>query len=281
MRYLNYLIAAISLSISSIVAANGNLEVPANQSAQSGISVISGWHCSANKIEVSIDGGTRIAAAYGTARDDTQSVCGDKNNGWSLLYFYGLFGTGWHTAEAYADGVKFGSSQFYVNDFTDGKFLTGASGVTTVKNITPDGRELVLQWQQAQQGFSVVNRVTDWDNGDSTGVWQNAATRLTVNFIVEREANASLEQRVQATSIFPYGGDTILWLGRFVSPNRMYLEGIYSHLGFARSAAVYVDITSTETAVITVDYCYDGPNGSCGVTRGQQIPITKMHPIPD
>jgi len=278
---MRYLIAVVGLVLSSVVAAQGRLEVPAVDSAQSGISVISGWHCNAKKIEISIDGGARIAAAYGTARNDTQGVCGDTNNGWSLLYYYAHFGTGWHTAEAYADGVMFGSNRFYVNDFTDGNFLTGASGVTTVKNVLPNGNELVLQWQQAQQGFSVVNRITDWDNGDATGVWQNAATRLTIDFIVEREANASLEQRIQATSIFPNGGDTILWLGKFVSPNRMYLQGIYSHLGYARAAAVYVDITSPETAVITIDYCYDGPNGVCGVNPGLQIPIVKLHPVAD
>ena len=275
------LVSFLGLVFSSVVAAQGALEVPGAESAQSGISVISGWHCNATNIEVSVDGGNRIAAAYGTTRDGTRSACGDTNNGWAVLFYYGLFGTGWHVVDAYADGVKFGSNRFYVNDFTNSTFLTGASGITTAKNVLPNGNELVLQWQQAQQGFAVINRITDWDNGNSTGVWQNAATRLTVNFIVEREANASLEQRVQATSVFPYGGDTIFWLGKFISPNRMYLQGIYSHLGYARSAAVYVDITTPETAVITIDYCYDGPNGSCGVGPGQQIPIVKLHPVAD
>lgn len=275
---IRYLIAAVGLAVSSVVAAQGALEVPAADSAQSGISVISGWHCNASKIEVAVDGGDRMAAAYGTLRDDTKGICGDANNGWSLLFYYGLFGTGWHTADAYADGVKFGSSRFYVNDFTNGTFLRGASGVTTVKNVTSDGKELVLKWQEAQQGFSVVNKITDYDAYDAAGAWTNSTVGLTITMAVERGAN-TLSQYVAAMSVLPNGGDTIAWLGKFVAPNRIYFQGQYSHLGYVSSAAVYMDINTPESATITIDYCYNGPNGICGVSKGDQIVVGKLHPV--
>lgn len=46
-------------------------ESPAQHSIQSGVGLIRGWACDADKVEVSIDGGERIRIAYGTSRADT------------------------------------------------------------------------------------------------------------------------------------------------------------------------------------------------------------------
>ena len=64
------------------------LENPQPDSAQSGIGVISGWACDANEIEIEFnnDAATRRQAGYGTQRLDTQSVCGDADNGFGLLF---------------------------------------------------------------------------------------------------------------------------------------------------------------------------------------------------
>ena len=47
-------------------AATSNLENPQPASRQSGIGVVSGWHCTASKIEIEVDGGTRYQAGTRT-----------------------------------------------------------------------------------------------------------------------------------------------------------------------------------------------------------------------
>lgn len=56
--------------------AQGFLEIPGPNSTQTGISVISGWHCTANRIEIVIDGGAPLLAGSHTSREDTLGVCG-------------------------------------------------------------------------------------------------------------------------------------------------------------------------------------------------------------
>src|SRR5215475_7344904 len=76
------------------------LENPQPNSFQSGIGVISGWVCDAQRIDIELDG-VRTQAAYGTARGDTISVCGDSNNGFGFLFNWNLLGAGVHTVKAF------------------------------------------------------------------------------------------------------------------------------------------------------------------------------------
>ncbi|MCE2483962.1 MAG: hypothetical protein J4F42_00510, partial [Desulfurellaceae bacterium] len=74
--------------------------------AQSGIGVISGWACEAEEIVIELNG-MPLQAGYGTIREDTRSVCGDANNGFSLLWNWNNLGPGEHTVRALLDGVEF------------------------------------------------------------------------------------------------------------------------------------------------------------------------------
>src|SRR5436309_11507677 len=65
-----------AFAVAAGAAAQGVLEVPAENSTQSGIGVVSGWHCDALRIEVAIDEGPPLLAGSGTERLDTASVCG-------------------------------------------------------------------------------------------------------------------------------------------------------------------------------------------------------------
>ena len=82
------------------------LENPQPASFQSGIGIISGWACEAQDIVIEL-AGTPVPAAYGTPRRDTQGVCGDSNNGFSLLVNWNELGAGEHAIRALADGVEF------------------------------------------------------------------------------------------------------------------------------------------------------------------------------
>ena len=62
----------------------GFLENPGANSFQSGIGVISGWTCDADEVEIVLNGEPQ-EAAYGTARLDTEAVCGDGQRLWPLV----------------------------------------------------------------------------------------------------------------------------------------------------------------------------------------------------
>ncbi len=63
----------------------GYLENPGAASFQSGIGVISGWTCDAEEVEIVLNGEPQ-EAAYGTARLDTEAVCGDSRQRlWPLV----------------------------------------------------------------------------------------------------------------------------------------------------------------------------------------------------
>ena len=130
----------------------GVLENPRPVSFQSGLGLLSGWVCEADVVEVEINGGARIAAAYGTARSDTAAVCGDSDNGFGLLFNWNLLGDGVHTVRALADGAEFGRATFTVTTLGV-EFLEGVGGETVVADFPAPGEEVRLIWQQANQNF--------------------------------------------------------------------------------------------------------------------------------
>ena len=78
----------------------GDLENPGAASFQSGLGLISGWVCEAEAVEIELNGVPQ-AAAYGTERLDTESACGDTDNGFGLLFNWNLLGDGEHEVVAY------------------------------------------------------------------------------------------------------------------------------------------------------------------------------------
>ena len=147
----------IFLADCSATSPQGVLENPQPASFQSGIGVISGWICSANVVEIEFDGGVRFEAAYGTSRADTAEVCGDTNNGFSLLFNWNLLGDGKHTVRVLADGDEVASVPVTVTTLGLGEFPTGLSGMFTLVDFPAAGDETDIQWQQSQQNFVIVS----------------------------------------------------------------------------------------------------------------------------
>ena len=151
-------LAALALAHSLLVfGQQGSLENPAAASTQSGIGMFSGWHCDADTIEIELENGALLTAAYGTDRADTGGVCGDTNNGFGLLFNFSLFGTGEQTVVALADGVEFDRRTFNALQLSTGEFLSGATGSTTLQDFPSPGHSVTLQWSQAQQNFNIVS----------------------------------------------------------------------------------------------------------------------------
>ncbi|MBI3799012.1 MAG: hypothetical protein HY268_18865 [Deltaproteobacteria bacterium] len=136
-------------------AQTGQLEDPTPDAVSSGIGLIRGWVCQATLIEIQLDEGSRLRAAYGTTRGDTQGVCGDSDNGFGLTVNWNLLGPGTHRVRAFADGKLFADMTFTVATLGS-EFLTGRSGSCTVPNFPQAGKSVELLWQESIQNFVIT-----------------------------------------------------------------------------------------------------------------------------
>ena len=130
------------------------LENPSVGSSQSGIGVISGWACEAGQIVVEL-AGTPVPAAYGTPRGDTQSVCGDSNNGFVLLVNWNNLGAGEHEIRALVDGVEFARTTVRVTTLGV-DFLRGVRRTVVVPDFPHSGETTTLRWEESLQNFVII-----------------------------------------------------------------------------------------------------------------------------
>ena len=148
----------------------GYLENPGPHSFQSGIGLISGWVCEADKVEIEIEterGETeRHEAGYGTARLDTAALpdgtplCGDTDNGFGLLFNWNRLGEGEHTVVAWVDGVELGRAVVTVTTVGEGEeeeFLRDVEGECVVEDFPMPGETVRLEWQQNNQNFVITS----------------------------------------------------------------------------------------------------------------------------
>ena len=146
------LAAVILLSISTAGWA-GVIEVPRANSIQSGVSVFSGWKCTATILTVQFDGGQPIVVPYGSERNDTAGLCGDTDNGFALQINYGILSPGVHEAVIFDNSQEFARVTFVVVS-SGVEFLTGVSGSGTL--TLSNGQDVSIAWSQAQQGLVVT-----------------------------------------------------------------------------------------------------------------------------
>ena len=134
----------------------GYLDNPGADSFQSGIGVISGWVCEGDTVEIQIGTAGRQVAAYGTERRDTESACGDTDNGFGLLFNWNLLGDGEHEVVAYADGEELGRSVVQVTTLGE-EFLHGIEGECVIDDFPTQGKTVTLEWQQGLQNFVITD----------------------------------------------------------------------------------------------------------------------------
>ena len=132
----------------------GYLENPGAASFQSGIGVISGWVCDAEEVEIVLNGEPQ-EAAYGTARLDTEAVCGDSDNGFGLLFNWNLLGDGEHEVVALVDGVELDRATVMVTTL-GAEFLREVTGRCTAADFPTGDETVTLAWQQTQQNFVIA-----------------------------------------------------------------------------------------------------------------------------
>ena len=146
----------------------GFLGNPRDGSSHSGVSVISGWVCEAETVEIQIwspNGGPVVVepAAYGTSRPDTAYrpdgtiLCGDTDNGFGLLFNWNNREEGEHIVDVLVDGELLDRATVYLTNFgTD--FLRGASGRYVLEGFPKPGQSVVVEWEEALQNFVIVER---------------------------------------------------------------------------------------------------------------------------
>jgi hypothetical protein len=147
------------LLIAPAAHALGFLENPVDGATASGIAVISGWHCTAARIDIRIDADPPLHAGFGTTRPDTAQACGKDATGFGLTFNWARLTPGSHTVVALADGVEFDRATFRVASYGQ-EFLTGKSGTTVMPDFPAMNRTSVLEWREASQSF-VLREVVD------------------------------------------------------------------------------------------------------------------------
>ncbi len=121
----------------------------------SGIGLVTGWVCEAEQVELEFDGEIIVTAPYGTDREDTLDACGDRDNGFGLVFNWNRLSDGKHTVRALADGVEFGSATFRVTTFGV-EFLRDAQGDYLLPDFPDTGQQTRLVWQEAAQNFAIA-----------------------------------------------------------------------------------------------------------------------------
>lgn len=159
---------AIILSMGLILAMSpvkaqtvqGLLESPSpNAFVESGVGLIRGWLCEAERVEVSIDNGPLLQAGYGTRRGDTEAVCGDRDNGFGLTFNWNNLGDGLHNLRVFVDGKEFANVNFTVVTL-GGDFLTQLQGRYTLKDFPSQGQSPTISWSEPHQNFVFSRSLT-------------------------------------------------------------------------------------------------------------------------
>lgn len=146
--------AALVAFQSAVYGQAGVLENPAPSGTESGIGVISGWHCTGQNIEFRIDGVYLGRAGSRTSREDTQGVCGRSDTGFSLLFNYNLIGQGTHQVEALADGIVFATTTFSVGTL-GAEFVANLSRPISVPDFPAQGTSANMRWAESKQNFVI------------------------------------------------------------------------------------------------------------------------------
>ena len=122
----------------------------------SGISVISGWVCDAEEVIIELNG-QPWKAGYGTTRTDTEGVCGDSDNGFSLLFNWNLLGDGVHSIKAYADGRHFATTRAKVTTLLGKEFVRDMPDNVEAP-LFFDGRRYWVTWEEPLQNFVIIDK---------------------------------------------------------------------------------------------------------------------------
>ena len=135
------------------------IEVPGMDSTMSGIGVVSGWSCLGGELmaEFRNAAGEVIGSAplvHGGERRDTESVCGDSGNGFSVTLNWKLLPAGETSIHLIQNGEEVASHNFSVLALGV-EFITGM-WTTAVSDFPAADQNATVEWDVSQQRFVVT-----------------------------------------------------------------------------------------------------------------------------
>ncbi|MCP5426143.1 MAG: fibronectin type III domain-containing protein [Gammaproteobacteria bacterium] len=190
--------SGFSNEVSAVIGTDARdtfLESPTNGSFESGIGLIRGWACGASNVDVAIDGGERLATAYGTRRGDTAAVCGKDDTGFGLTINWNTLGDGMHELSAYADGVEFADVAFNVTTL-GADYLEGIDAEYSLSDFPQLGNQTRIAWSEPHQNFVIVG----YDNASSFALRNSLSPVETydesLGFFLESPSEGSYESGI-------------------------------------------------------------------------------------
>ena len=87
-------------------------------------------------------------------RLDTIPICGDNNNGFSLLVNWNNLGDGTHSLVAFRNGTEFARRTFFVSTL-GATFLQDVTGTYRLLNF--NGRDVIIEWKKSLQSFVIID----------------------------------------------------------------------------------------------------------------------------
>ena len=272
MRLITTLLLLISLN--AFGQTKGVLENPSQGSYTSGIYMFSGWACDADLIEIVINGGSGLKAAYGTSRGDTRGICGDSDNGFGLLFNMANLGTGEHTAVAFADGLEIGRSTFNVQRLSTGEFLRGAEDLAVANNFPTASKESWLVWTESAQNYAIAFEQAAIDPFTVAGVWVNDSASEFYSVSTERKFPDRLEIYAIGATAFYDGDDVAIGYEGYLRGTDAY---IISALPSDFKQELSIRFVDPLNAIVTVESCYTtSANLYCKASAGQTIALRKF-----
>ena len=262
------------ISVNAFAQTQGALENPSPDSYTSGVYLFSGWACDAELIEIVVDGGSGVKAAYGTDRGDTAGICGDSDNGFGLLYNMSILGTGEHTAVAFADGLEIGRSTFFVQKLSTGEFLRGADGFAIANNFPSSGQESWLTWVESAQNYAIGYEQAATDPHQVAGIWYNDSDDRVINISTNRLYTDRTEAYVTMMGSDSFGDAANQGFYGYVAGKTAKL---FSVLPDTFESEATVTFTDPLNAIIKIDSCvsYD-PRLYCLYNAGATIAVRKL-----
>ena len=133
------------------------LEAPAQGQTLTGIGLLRGWACEAERVEVSINNGPRLPASIGGPRGDTAEVCGHPDTGFVLLVNWNEFGAGEHRLDLFIDSRRHTSRTVEVVTYGQA-YRDDLDGAEWVLEDWPEpGTDTTIGWNEDKQNIEILD----------------------------------------------------------------------------------------------------------------------------
>lgn len=257
-------------------ANNGRLENPSEGGDYAGIQLFSGWVCDADVLELLVDGSQYLTVPYGSDRLDTQSVCGDRNNGFGLLFNVANLGSGEHTATLFADGQKIDEATFNVTRLSTGEFAEDLTKCSVVDGFPTDDKEVVLAWSEASQNFQIKSERLPLLSKRIDGLWSDGLNNIYLWADRNVESSDCTEDiRLYASGMMSANSDDPELIDLFGSGSPNSID-MLSTISDARQRELRFDFESDGKLYMRVmkcPYCSKTPEGAMFILKKVLDPL--------